>query len=584
MTGNTAPDQCYRLHLYVYGKVIRGNRDWRGPIRPGADHRMTGRSAGFPDELQRFCTPDRFVGQWNGSNTVDGRRMPGGAFLYRPVQLAGRLFGLFARIQTRSEEGEGKPGRSYSHCAVLAVEDRWEPALIPRVAGLLFDEAAGCLGVPNYEGQENPLELGLPSLLRADVQAYAATGDTPETPKAVRLGRALARQMHGADLALHGRWLPFALGAKAGAMAAFGRFHAFSHEDDTVTLQPPGFSDANPPQAVIQAELHGEIDATQFPLKSAAQTRRQFIRSPLLRPVHLWPEQTDADLQAEAAGNPVAAGLRDVEKVVAEVVAGAGNWSSDYAAEAMAELHPHTKAAAPGHALAAPPRGGTPATDLTHHLQDLPWRNPDHRAYAEAVDVGALRGASQYLYGRLAALSDPHFTTYRFTADAQGQLGHEDLAVRNALETVLCLSLVMSVHGEMEVYADLLASEVLATDALPRLGLPAQRHGSVFGHMVYGLQHFLDPPETPGTGVLHRWFETVGFPSAALSADAGGAVARARTRFAGFVSQTLVSGFGERYREPGLLMQGLKPWWTELRRHAGQPDGWLFATTPPTRR
>ncbi|MCB9930767.1 MAG: hypothetical protein H6844_15300 [Alphaproteobacteria bacterium] len=194
--GAPALAQC---HLLVTGKLIRGHNP-DGPIRPGTEHRVTGMSSGFPLWLQSHCTPESFFKLWGGVTAVDAGRFDGGAFVYRPLRTRrdGRVkyYGLFARIQARSEGGKGQPGRRYTHCAALVVEDDWRPETIAWAARLLFakwpDE--GCLGDPNTERQADRLELKLPALDPAACPALPDVCGLPWHAKAIGEGEDFAAE------------------------------------------------------------------------------------------------------------------------------------------------------------------------------------------------------------------------------------------------------------------------------------------------------------------------------------------------------------------------------------------------------
>ncbi|MEL7444392.1 MAG: hypothetical protein AAGK02_01100 [Pseudomonadota bacterium] len=128
-----------QLHRFTYGKLIAGNQQ-SGPIVSKYEHQLTGRSVGFPEDLTEFCQPTRFFRGWPGINgLVDHDWAPRGAFLYRPVSASGKLFGIFARLQGRSEGGEGKAGRTYTHCSGLVCALRnWHPGVVWRAYDILF--------------------------------------------------------------------------------------------------------------------------------------------------------------------------------------------------------------------------------------------------------------------------------------------------------------------------------------------------------------------------------------------------------------------------------------------------------------
>lgn len=485
--------ECYRVHLYVYGKLIQGSRDYRGPIKPNTDHRMTARSAGFPDALQVYCAPDRFVRNWQGANSVDARTRPGGAFLYRPVHVGDHLYGLFARIQSRPENGEGKPGRSYSHCAVLAVEDRWEPALIPMMATLLFDETGPCLGTPNHEGQLNRLNMPLEPLLRSDVQAAFARELPEDAHPIVDLSREWAMQLEDEDLAVNGRWLPFAFGGKPALAAPTARFYATdTGTGDGLAIESGRlpFRDSHPPEVRPQPDLQGEIDASRFFLSSTSPARARVVRGRLFPgAAQLWPDQAAA-MQGHVTETPTGR-LAEPDPGVSD------DPIFDFADLAA----PDTAMTWPGEGrpdLAAPDAvQSSPLARLTSYLQGLRWQTPGDKAFAETVDLDKVAAARTYLAGRLLALSAPHFTRYRF-------LDEDDSRVLCAVQGLLCLSMRVACIEDLDEYAQLLGNSVLAMPAFPELRVPAAGIGSPFSYLVFALHSYVQEGKHPRP--LDAWF------------------------------------------------------------------------------
>lgn len=466
-----AAAQFYNLHLYVYGKLIQGHNP-RGPIKLGADHRMTGRSAGLPQDLQAFCAPERFFRGWQGPGSVDARLHPGGCMVYRPVYRNRHHYGLFARIQGRSEAGENMPGRSYTHCAVVVVEDRWEPWLVPSVARLLFDEEGdGCLGLPNYEGQRDRLDLHIEPLSRAVVKEAAATASAHPL---VSLSKTLALRLSEADLNLHGRWLPFALGVKAGAAPATGRFWA-CNSDRTgpadIEFEPPEFTDSRPPVLDAMSLVEGEIDASRMP-KNGYNTKN---RMPWTA-ANSWPDQ------------------QDVQSAIAIAQAESGRFarvhSSLQKADPLFDPKPQPAGGVPFRDLAglleepdveAPPRRKPqPArpspTDLKAFLAALRFHNPEHAGFVATVDLEFIRDARDYLAGQLASLSRPHFGEYRFS--------EYDTQILKAADDLCELSLRVVQVGDFDEYARLLDADLLRMPAVNPMGIPERGFGSPFSTLA----------------------------------------------------------------------------------------------------
>ena len=246
-------DTAYCLHRITNGKLIRGD-DPDGPIMRQAEHQVTGLSAGFPPELHEACAPDRFFRNWLGVTNTVSRDCPRGAFLYRPVLIDNggavppTYYGIFARLQARSEAGESEPGRRYTHCAMLVCED-WEPALIPEVTKLLFHHD---LGKPNTQFEDDKLALPKASVLRENLDDWETKSERvqeiwerrePELPPKSGWANSLENMLwwelagHKAmgDLSVEdgalaaagfmqkgkleqtGKWLSFAFGVQSGA-------------------------------------------------------------------------------------------------------------------------------------------------------------------------------------------------------------------------------------------------------------------------------------------------------------------------------------------------------------------------------
>lgn len=456
-----ASPQLYNLHLYVYGKLIQGHNP-RGPIKLGADHRMTGRSSGLPQELQAYCAPERFFRGWQGPGSVDARMHPGGCLVYRPVYRNRHHYGLFARIQGRSEAGENMPGRAYTHCAVVVVEDRWEPWLIPCIAGLLFDEEReNCLGLPNFEGQRDRLDMHIDPLPRAMVKEAAATASSHPM---VKLGQTLALRLAEADLGLHGRWLPFALGVKSAAAPATGRFHAVNSDKtgaSEIEFEPPEFTDSRPPVLDALSLVEGEIDASRLP-RNGYNTRN---RMPWTQ-ANSWPDQ------------------QDLQSGIAIAQAEIGRFSSLHKGEPLFDPKPQPPGGSPYRELASlaeepdvevPPRTKPqPAkrnpSELRDFLASLRFLNPEHERFVASVDLEFIRDARDYLAGQLASLSRPHFGEYRFS--------DYDTQVLKAADDLCNLSLRVVQVSDFDAYVRMLDADLLRMPAVTQMGIPERGLGS----------------------------------------------------------------------------------------------------------
>jgi hypothetical protein len=161
------------LEQFVYGKLVTHPG---GPIVPGSEHRCTGRSTGFPRELDPFCHPsrlglgDRDARRWGQC----GWRDEGGVVSLGVVTPSGAWV-LAARLRERSEEGEGVEGRLYAqglYAALPASVYRWDtllraaPALqaVPREQ---YDMALPPLVVPG-----TPVDDTLPADWLEQVSLY----------------------------------------------------------------------------------------------------------------------------------------------------------------------------------------------------------------------------------------------------------------------------------------------------------------------------------------------------------------------------------------------------------------------------
>jgi hypothetical protein len=170
------------LHRQTYSKLIAGD-DPAGPIVDRVEHRITGRSVDFPEALKPFCTPAKFFANWAGvSLAVASEWAPQGAFLYRAVCAEGQPWGLFARLQPRSEAGLGEIGRNFTHFSVMAVDlADWSPALVWLVYQSLFalDGAARApAGEPDTEADEGRMSKApIPISTETLEAAKAALGD-----------------------------------------------------------------------------------------------------------------------------------------------------------------------------------------------------------------------------------------------------------------------------------------------------------------------------------------------------------------------------------------------------------------------
>jgi hypothetical protein len=306
----------YDYHLGVFSKLLRG---WKstGPIKPGTEARIVSRSknwgAGGNDggnQLDLLCDP---VSYFDGSpevQSMDARRLSGGTFLYRPFVRGdgSRHYSVFARIEARSEGGEAQPGRRYTHCAALIVDDHWEPELIPWAATMLFDhnrrdDEGFAFGEPIPENHKTRFERTIPDLYRDALAAFDGPGELADWPLGalsgdgltlqaalpdtgglaqpqVALARRLAALLREQDMAIHGRWLSFAFGIASNIEATGAGFAI--RLDDRDRNDPPRavqipFSDSDPP-VPVEADLIRDASAALVP--SAVYSVRKLPQPP----------------------------------------------------------------------------------------------------------------------------------------------------------------------------------------------------------------------------------------------------------------------------------------------------------------
>lgn len=263
-------DSC-TYHLGIYSKLVRGNHPG-GPIKQGAEARINGRSAGFPEDLMELCRTRTFFRNDPMVTEIDPRRVPGGVFVYRPIYVGKRHLSAFARIEARSEDGTSRAGRRFTHCAVIFVEHKWDPALIPWAAEMLFTDRHGgrCWGEAVTEEDAVRNEMRPPALQfdgkgwsdppllfpkRDESGGFLVRSRFPEvqedTQPFVCAGVDIAEFLIKNALKVHGRWLSFALGIGAN-VEGHGQGFFFRYDqrpDDPADPKPVSlrFSDFAPP-------------------------------------------------------------------------------------------------------------------------------------------------------------------------------------------------------------------------------------------------------------------------------------------------------------------------------------------------
>jgi hypothetical protein len=120
----------------VYGKLVQSAG---GPIVPRLDYRVTGASAGYPNDLVAQSHP-HYTGV-STNDLFDWQRYPwnaSGGFVVRATMSQQGPMVIVGRIRGRSEKGEGQRGRHYAqaHYAVTHAKE-WNPAAIALLARLL---------------------------------------------------------------------------------------------------------------------------------------------------------------------------------------------------------------------------------------------------------------------------------------------------------------------------------------------------------------------------------------------------------------------------------------------------------------
>jgi len=148
---------------FRYGKILQSPN---GPIVPGLDHCITGKSTLLPDG-----TPDHpsklFFHEFENPD-IDPKypwKDEGGEIVKRLIELNGRQYVVVARRMLRSENGEGNPGRLYveMHEIVIPTEE-WSVAVVPQLADIL--EAKGVTttnnSMPVIELKTDTLDQPLP--------------------------------------------------------------------------------------------------------------------------------------------------------------------------------------------------------------------------------------------------------------------------------------------------------------------------------------------------------------------------------------------------------------------------------------
>lgn len=325
----------YEYHLAVFSKLLRG-RSTKGPIKPGTESRIVSLSTSFPEHMMRLCDPNIFFANKPGVMEIDGRLLEGGAFLYRPIALRPKgsdhfkNYSVFGRIEARSEDGEGKPGRKFTHCAVLIVQDKWQPELIPWAADLLFaatDADGDVWGDAVYEHKENRRDRALPDLFRdqlgielrevdgwplrqLDDRTFDARATCPcelgRSPQ-VKLACHFAKNLHEWDMSVQGRWLSFAFGVTNSVEAHHPGFFARLDERSSEVKSQPialNFDDRAPLFAVPDYAAKG-LDPRASNLALGINWLRGNLgeshspKTDLISSKNFWPDQETSGYKSQ---------------------------------------------------------------------------------------------------------------------------------------------------------------------------------------------------------------------------------------------------------------------------------------------
>lgn len=301
----------YTYHVAIYSKLISGY-DPMGPIKRGSEARVNGMTAGFPPELFPHCIPSNYFAGAPLITDIDPEIINGGAFVYAPIKVSGTHYSVFARMQARSEEGEGEPGRKYTHCALIFVQDKWEPGLIQWAAEMLFTtrHENRCWGSPVAEFDEERENLPVPPLktgIRVNLPDGGALAGTDEAQPPLTLRGRLQTAVDGIDLDVHpyvllgaqlgetfysydysvsGRWLSIGLGIGSGVKGA-GKKDFFARldmrdQDGLAEVKLPDWDDFNAAKIFVPISSAGQspmIDWAELHGPDRAGDRYEFLLS-----------------------------------------------------------------------------------------------------------------------------------------------------------------------------------------------------------------------------------------------------------------------------------------------------------------
>lgn len=293
-----------------------------GKIKRGAEHEITGKSPveNLPEHSRRAlheaCAPEHHFANWRGVMPVICSDWAKGAFLYRAVQVDRQYFGLFSRLQARSEAGDGEPGRMFTHCATLIV-DNWYPGLIPIMAKRLFEEKdgepdvvsddqrmlrrpvpvypedcdvalAGADKRPGLDWQRTPPPRSPGEERFVDPQIRLSCHSWLKSDGPVADVQAVAHFLSENGYASTGRWLSFGFGIKLGiegsnggfAMALYGdREDPLSHRFEMPEKFEVSFDDQHEPPSLCFKE-QAQAGTREHPNTGINPQLLSFSRSP----------------------------------------------------------------------------------------------------------------------------------------------------------------------------------------------------------------------------------------------------------------------------------------------------------------
>lgn len=545
-------EERYRYHLGVYSKLLRG---WEStnPVVPGVEAGIVSRSEGWEvdgdrttDRLDSLCDPQAHFDGRPTLMAMDGRKMPGGAFVYRPFVRGdgSRHYGVFSRIEARSEAGKGEPGRKFTHSASIVVEDHWEPNLIVWAAHMLFDsewtdsddfQFGGPIPERHRSRAERQLEplthrqlagtqvandipnwqLGRRQDNRAVLQGALPDLSGPRQPQ-IRLAHALSLLMSELDLRVHGRWLSFALGITIKADAPKPGFAI--RLDDRTTGEDGSeteidYSDEDPPVLTDSAleegtreypsgrGVHGVDWSYITPSSQLRSNGRmlfggnqlwndQLFAWPLLNG-DSGPDERPSDVNDQIQATQTTAKTEDAEGAFAE-----GQQSSKHGfdrsklsnrqPEAPSEINLNNRAASIPTGLGVDPQ------DL--HIDWPPVPDEKHRWVLEPDLVPLLRKRFVVLISLLSLLDDQEFS--------QCLMSDNDRLcslVADAFAKTIQIVSVFSLTGDPRQLRTVLAS-LLSHEDVPAIGLISAREGSLLCRMLLILMR-----DKIGMESIHRY-------------------------------------------------------------------------------